>query len=65
MNTSSSTKSLDREGKEIHTVGFKTNGFDSEVSIDVLRSIYLGTRHSKAENSGKLNGQIAKMALDL
>ncbi|KAJ3526632.1 hypothetical protein NM688_g8237 [Phlebia brevispora] len=32
---------LDKNGKEIKTVGFDRFGFNSEVSLDVLRSLYL------------------------
>lgn len=34
-------KTLDKSGNEITSVGFKRFGFDSEVKIDVLRSLYL------------------------
>ncbi|KAK7061359.1 hypothetical protein R3P38DRAFT_2677259 [Favolaschia claudopus] len=34
-------KTLDKDGKEITTVGFQRFGFDSEVPLDVLRSLYL------------------------
>lgn len=34
-------RTLDKSGNEITTVGFKRFGFDSEVSIDVLRALYL------------------------
>lgn len=38
---SSSIKVLDKSGQEITTVGFNRFGFDSEVPIDQLRSLYL------------------------
>lgn len=38
---SSSIKVLDKYGQEIKTVGFNRFGFDSEVPIDLLRSLYL------------------------
>lgn len=38
---SSSIKVLDKSGQEITTVGFNRFGFDSEVAIDQLRSLYL------------------------
>jgi len=38
---SSSIKVLDKSGQEIKTVGFNRFGFDSEVPIDLLRSLYL------------------------
>lgn len=34
-------KTLDKSGNEITSVGFKRFGFDSEVKIDILRSLYL------------------------
>ncbi|KAI0079730.1 NAD(P)-binding protein [Panus rudis PR-1116 ss-1] len=34
-------RTLDKEGKEITTVGFQRFGFDSEVHLDVLRALYL------------------------
>ncbi|KAF7354952.1 NAD(P)-bd-dom domain-containing protein [Mycena sanguinolenta] len=34
-------KTLDKDGHEITTVGFSRFGFDSEVPLDVLRSLYL------------------------
>jgi UDP-glucuronate decarboxylase len=34
-------RTLDKNGKEITTVGFQRFGFDSEVALDVLRSLYL------------------------
>ncbi|KAK0498352.1 hypothetical protein EDD18DRAFT_1157353 [Armillaria luteobubalina] len=37
----SSIVTLDKHGKEITTVGFNRFGFDSEVSIDDLRALYL------------------------
>lgn len=37
----SSIKVLDKSGQEITTVGFNRFGFDSEVPIDQLRSLYL------------------------
>ncbi|KAF8914149.1 hypothetical protein CPB84DRAFT_1758552 [Gymnopilus junonius] len=36
-----SIKTLDKNGNEITTVGVNRFGFDSEVSLDVLRSLYL------------------------
>jgi UDP-glucuronate decarboxylase len=36
-----SASTLDRDGNEISTVGFKRFGFDSEVPLTVLRSLYL------------------------
>ncbi|KAJ7367881.1 hypothetical protein DFH08DRAFT_829674 [Mycena albidolilacea] len=34
-------KTLDKDGKEITTIGFTRFGFDSEVSIEALRALYL------------------------
>ncbi|KAI0921975.1 UDP-glucuronic acid decarboxylase 1 [Taiwanofungus camphoratus] len=34
-------RTLDKSGKEITTVGFERFGFDCEVSLEVLRSLYL------------------------
>ncbi|KAG9317137.1 hypothetical protein JVU11DRAFT_1329 [Chiua virens] len=34
-------RTLDKNGQEIKTVGFERFGFDSEVPIDLLRSLYL------------------------
>lgn len=39
--SSSSIKVLDKSGQEIKTVGFNRFGFDSEVPIDLVRSLYL------------------------
>ncbi|KAI6105395.1 hypothetical protein F5141DRAFT_124006 [Pisolithus sp. B1] len=38
-------KTLDKNGQEIKTVGFQRFGFDSEVPIDVLRSLYLRSHY--------------------
>ncbi|KAG6375085.1 hypothetical protein JVT61DRAFT_12635 [Boletus reticuloceps] len=35
------TRTLDKNGKEIKTVGFLRFGFDSEVPIDLVRTLYL------------------------
>lgn len=40
-----SHQTLDKNGKEIKTVGFQRFGFDSEVPIDVLRSLYLRSHY--------------------
>jgi UDP-glucuronate decarboxylase len=34
-------RTTDKEGKEITSVGFQRFGFDCEVSLDILRSLYL------------------------
>lgn len=36
---------MDKNGQEITSVGFKRFGFDSEVPIDVLRSLYLRSHY--------------------
>lgn len=36
---------MDKNGHEIKTVGFKRFGFDSEVPIDLLRSLYLRSHY--------------------
>ncbi|KAF8204827.1 hypothetical protein BJ912DRAFT_939438 [Pholiota molesta] len=46
-------RTLDKNGAEITSVGFNRFGFDSEVSIDVLRSLYL--RPHYAARIGDLN----------
>ncbi|KAG1739836.1 uncharacterized protein EDB91DRAFT_1329100 [Suillus paluster] len=38
-------QTLDKNGQEIKSVGFQRFGFDSEVSIDVLRSLYLRSHY--------------------
>ncbi|KAL4082060.1 hypothetical protein V8B97DRAFT_1893564 [Scleroderma yunnanense] len=38
-------KTLDKNGQEIKTVGFQRFGFDSEVPIDLLRSLYLRSHY--------------------
>lgn len=44
---SSTVHTLDKNGKEITTVGFQRFGFDCEVSLDVLRSLYLRKHYVK------------------
>ncbi|KAG1828800.1 hypothetical protein EV424DRAFT_1536269 [Suillus variegatus] len=39
------TQTLDKNGQEIKSVGFQRFGFDSEVSLDVLRSLYLRSHY--------------------
>lgn len=38
-------KTLDKNGQEIKTVGFQRFGFDSEIPIDLLRSLYLRSHY--------------------
>ena len=40
-------RTLDKSGKEITSVGFSRFGFDCEVSLDVLRSLYLRAHYVK------------------
>lgn len=47
---------MDKNGVEIKTVGFNRNGFDSQVSIDALRSLYLRPHYVTTAN---VNGQVA------
>lgn len=42
---------LDKSGKEIKTVGFERFGFDCEVPLDVVRSIYLNPHYVRSANS--------------
>ncbi|KAL1753586.1 hypothetical protein FB107DRAFT_292273 [Schizophyllum commune] len=46
---------VDNKGEEIKSVGFKRFGFDSEVSIDALRALYLRPHYS--ENSEDASGK--------
>ncbi|KAF8803749.1 NAD(P)-binding protein [Phlegmacium glaucopus] len=43
-------RTLDKSGSEITTVGFNRFGFDSEVSLDVLRSLYLRPHYTALAN---------------
>ena len=48
----SQIRTLDKNGDEITTVGFNRFGFDCEVPLDVLRSLYLRPHYSvQAEHS--------------
>ena len=44
---------LDKSGNEITTVGFNRFGFDSEVPLDVLRSLYLRPHYSVSANDAQ------------
>lgn len=44
---------LDKSGEEITSVGFKRFGFDSEVPINVLRSLYLRSHYVVSANDTK------------
>ncbi|KAL4267886.1 NAD(P)-dependent epimerase/dehydratase family protein [Pleurotus pulmonarius] len=46
---------LDKNGQEITSVGFKRFGFDSEVPLDVLRSLYLRSHYVLTASDGKMN----------
>ncbi|PSS36868.1 hypothetical protein PHLCEN_2v1296 [Hermanssonia centrifuga] len=50
--SSSAIRTLDKSGNEITTVGFTRFGFDSEVPIDVLRSLYLRAHYVTTASSG-------------
>ncbi|KAJ6627416.1 hypothetical protein B0H10DRAFT_1941166 [Mycena sp. CBHHK59/15] len=50
-------KTLDKDGREITTVGFQRFGFDSEVPIDVLRSLYLRPHYVLSANDTDANLQ--------
>ena len=43
-------RTLDKSGSEITTVGFNRFGFDSEVSLDALRSLYLRRHYALTVN---------------
>ncbi|KAJ3535417.1 hypothetical protein NMY22_g6501 [Coprinellus aureogranulatus] len=46
-------QTLDRHGQEIKTVGSKRFGFDSEVPLDVLRSLYLRPHYAPTTTEPK------------
>lgn len=46
-------KTLDKNGQEITSVGFSRFGFDCEVSLDVLRSLYLRSHYVVTANHKK------------
>ncbi|KIY45991.1 NAD(P)-binding protein [Fistulina hepatica ATCC 64428] len=48
---------VDQDGKEITTVGFKRFGFDSEVPLDLLRSLYLRPHYVHATSSTSDDGE--------
>ncbi|ESK93589.1 udp-xylose synthase [Moniliophthora roreri MCA 2997] len=48
---SPSFKVLDKHGQEITSVGFNRFGFDSEVSIDALRALYLRAHYVNSSKS--------------
>ncbi|KAI0092556.1 UDP-xylose synthase [Irpex rosettiformis] len=51
MATSETVHTLDKDGKHITTVGFQRFGFDSEVSLEALRSLYLRAHYVKTSTS--------------
>lgn len=44
---------MDKNGNEITTVGFKRFGFDAEVPLDVLRSLYLRSHYIVSDKDPK------------
>ncbi|EKM59593.1 uncharacterized protein PHACADRAFT_250192 [Phanerochaete carnosa HHB-10118-sp] len=48
---SSTVRTLDKNGKDINIVGFQRFGFDCEVSLDVLRLLYLRKHYVKTVTS--------------
>ncbi|TFK29268.1 UDP-xylose synthase [Coprinopsis marcescibilis] len=55
-------RAVDKDGKEITTVGFKRFGFDSEVPLDVLRLLYLRA-HYVLPTTIVPNGEISGAAV--
>ncbi|KAG6833619.1 hypothetical protein H0H87_004246 [Tephrocybe sp. NHM501043] len=49
---------LDKNGEEITTVGFNRFGFDSEVTLDVLRSLYLRSHYVASANKVSDNNDL-------
>lgn len=49
-------KVLDKSGQEIVSVGFDRFGFNSEVPIDALRSLYLRSHYVVTSTSDKVDG---------
>lgn len=47
-------KTLDKGGNEITSVGFNRFGFDSEVPLDVLRSLYLRSHYVLSNTDPKI-----------
>jgi UDP-glucuronate decarboxylase len=51
--TVQSIRTLDKSGNDITSVGFQRFGFDCEVSLDVLRSLYLRPHYVTTANEDK------------
>ncbi|KAG8762570.1 UDP-glucuronic acid decarboxylase 1 [Ceratobasidium sp. 423] len=50
----------DKKGNEIKTVGYKRFGFDSEVPIDILRSLYLRPHYVATVSGDQEDSQVAQ-----
>lgn len=55
-------RTLDKSGNEIATVGFRRFGFDSEVSLEALRSLYLRPQYALMANDAPSLDKEAKDA---
>lgn len=53
LSLSKQIRTLDKNGNEIKSVGFQRFGFDSEVPIDVLRSLYLRSHYVVTAGEGE------------
>ncbi|KAH9987855.1 UDP-xylose synthase [Russula vinacea] len=62
--TIQSIRTLDKSGNEITSVGFQRFGFDCEVSLDVLRSLYLRPHYVTTMNDDKTERVDAKEGND-
>ncbi|KAI0775438.1 hypothetical protein BC629DRAFT_1527331 [Irpex lacteus] len=51
MSSSEQVHTLDKDGNHITTVGFQRFGFDSEVPLEALRSLYLRAHYVKTSDS--------------
>ncbi|CAE6491954.1 unnamed protein product [Rhizoctonia solani] len=54
------TPVTDKKGNEIKTVGYKRFGFDSEVPIDILRSLYLRPHYVATIAGDQQDSQVAQ-----
>ncbi|ELU45592.1 UDP-xylose synthase [Rhizoctonia solani AG-1 IA] len=54
------TPVTDKKGNEIKTVGYKRFGFDSEVPIDILRSLYLRPHYVATVSGDQEDSQVAQ-----
>jgi UDP-glucuronate decarboxylase len=50
-------RTLDKEGKEITSVGFQRFGFDCEVPLDILRSLYLRPHYVTSKSLESIGDQ--------